>query len=360
MSKVHILQPDVPTLVSLIETLGEKRFRANQISDWIYKKGVIHPEAMTNVGKSLQQKLLDAFSFQLPEIISHLDAADGTTKLLLRSQTKHLIETVIMRYPGRVTLCVSSQVGCKLSCSFCQTGKLGFFRHLEVEEILAQLHIANDILRSEGRRVSNIVFMGMGEPLDNFDKVISAVNRMIGESAYNLSARHVTVSTSGLVPQIMKLASHTKAELAVSLHAADDQVRTSLMPINRKYPLALLKQALMEHQKTSSRKITIEYILIKDQTCNLGQAKKLVKFLHGLRAKVNLIPFNDHPGSEYQRPPDEEIREFQKHLADRSYPAPVRYSRGMDVSAACGQLAAKSIGELASEPSRAMMVSKLN
>jgi 23S rRNA (adenine2503-C2)-methyltransferase len=157
----------------------------------------------------------------------------------------------------------------------------------------------------------------------------------------------------------MKLASVTRAELAVSLHAAEDEVRTSLMPINRKYPLALLKEALLQHQSESNRKITIEYILIKDQTCNARQAKKLIKFLHGLRAKVNLIPFNDHPGSEYKRPSDEEIRSFQKHLAERSYPAPVRYSRGLEVSAACGQLAAKSIGELESRPSRDMMVSKI-
>ncbi|MDA9951374.1 23S rRNA (adenine(2503)-C(2))-methyltransferase RlmN [Oligoflexaceae bacterium] len=357
-TKVHILEPDTEALCGMLAAMGEPKFRGKQVVDWIYKKGIVDPDLMLNVPKQTREKLRDSFSLAMPDIESQITSADGTTKLLLRSHRRHMIETVIMRYDERTTLCVSSQVGCKLACSFCQTGKLGFFRHLQTSEILAQLHMANAILAPENRKISNIVFMGMGEPLDNYDAVLASVHRMIDEPAYNLSSRHVTVSTSGLCPQIKRFATESKASLAVSLHSADPDTRTSLMPINRKYDLVKLKEALMEFQDSRNRKITIEYILIRDQTCSPLQAKKLVSFLHGLKAKVNLIPFNDHPGSEYGRPSDKDIAAFQKYLVDRGYPAPVRYSRGLEVSAACGQLAAKSIGELGDVPTRGHMVQK--
>ena len=298
--------------------------------------------------------MLEHIDWTLPEITDSLDADDGATKLLLRNAKGQSIETVIMRYEGRTSLCVSSQVGCKLACAFCQTGKLGFFSHLGLHEILAQYAIAQQYLndRHEHRRISHVVFMGMGEPLDNYDNAVGAANRLIDAKEYGLSNRHVTLSTSGLAPKIRQLAVDTKAALAVSLHASRDELRTELMPINRKYSLAELKAALLDYQAKTDKKVTIEYILIRDKNCGLREAKELVSFIHGLRAKVNLIPFNSHPGLPFQRPEAEEIRAFQKYLSDRSIPAPVRYSKGLNVSAACGQLAAKVAETLHQIPQR--------
>jgi 23S rRNA (adenine2503-C2)-methyltransferase len=214
------------------------------------------------------------------------------------------------------------------------------------------LVLANEILKPENRRVSNIVFMGMGEPLDNYDNSIAAANRMISPDAYGLSARHVTISTSGIAPKIVSMAKDTRASLAVSLHAATENLRTELMPINRRYGLEELYQAIKYFQDNTNRRVTIEYIMISNVNVKTEDARALVRFLQGISAKVNLIPFNAHPGLPYQRPSDDEIRSFQKFLADRSIPAPVRYSRGLDVSAACGQLAAKNIETLSSQPQR--------
>ena len=239
-----------------------------------------------------------------------------------------------------------------MACSFCQTGKLGFVRNLTTHEIIAQYVQAARVVRAEGRRLSHVVFMGMGEPLDNYDNVVKAVNMLVAPDGFGLSARHVTVSTSGIVPKIAELARDARCALAVSLHAARDDLRKELMPINRRWPLEELKKSLIDYQQVTGNKITIEYILIKDKTCGLREAKELVKFIHGLQAKVNLIPFNSHPGMEYQRPSDAEIRAFQEHLSERSIAAPVRYSKGLDVSGACGQLAAKTQDSLNQAPER--------
>lgn len=337
--------------MAFVASSGEPAYRAGQIQDWLYKKRVKGPDDMSSLPRGLREKLAAAFDWTLPEIDSSIAGADGSTKLLFKSK-RGFIESVILRYENRTSLCVSSQVGCKLACSFCQTGKLGFMRHLSAAEIIAQFVTANTLVKSEGRAISHIVFMGMGEPLDNFEPVITAVNRFTGAEYYGLSRKNVTISTSGIVPRIMELPTRTNAALAISLHAATDDLRTELMPINRKYPLAALKESLLHFQKTTGDKITLEYILIKDKTCGIKEAKALVKFIHGLRVKVNLIPFNAHPGLDYLRPEDEDIRAFQKYLSDRSIPAPVRYSKGLDVSAACGQLAAKQIDMLAAVPAR--------
>jgi 23S rRNA (adenine2503-C2)-methyltransferase len=246
-----------------------------------------------------------------------------------------------------------------MACSFCQTGKLGFFRHLTTHEILAQYVLAAKIVESEGRRLSHVVFMGMGEPLDNYDHVVRAVRTLTSPEGFGLSARHVTVSTSGLSPQIRQLAKDARCALAVSLHAARDDLRLSLMPINRRYPLEDLKSALVDYQTQTGQKITIEYILIAGQNCGPREARELVRYLHGLRAKVNLIPFNSHPGLPHARPTDEEIRTFQLYLAERSFAAPVRYSKGLDVSGACGQLAAKTSMQLDSVPARRNVVNAI-
>jgi 23S rRNA (adenine2503-C2)-methyltransferase len=223
---------------------------------------------------------------------------------------------------------------------------------LAAEEIIGQFAIANEIVRAEGRRITHVVFMGMGEPLDNFTNTVTAVNLLTGKEAYGISPRRITVSTSGIVPKIPELATQCRASLAISLHASRDELRSELMPINRKYNLAALKDSLLHYQKKTGDQITFEYILIRDKNCGRREAKELVKFLHGLRAKVNLIPFNAHPGLDYDRPDDQAIRDFQTYLSERSIAAPVRYSRGLSASAACGQLAAKRSEGLHALPRR--------
>ena len=355
-TKTSFLAPTAAELRATLGAWGEPAYRAAQLTGWIYERRTFHLDGMSNLPAALKTRLGEAFDWQLPEIVSRLDGADGSTKLLLKSE-RGLIETVILRYEGRTSLCVSSQVGCRLACAFCQTGKLGFVRHLRTDEILAQAARAQEILATEGRRLSHVVFMGMGEPLDNTAGVLPAVNRLVDPDGFGLSARHVTISTSGLAPQIRELPGRVRAALAVSLHAARDDLRTELMPINRRYNLSELKAALLDYQKATGDKVTIEYILIKDKNCGPREAKELVRFLHGLRAKVNLIPFNSHPGLPFERPDDASIRTFQKYLADRSIAAPVRYSKGLEVSAACGQLAAKVQESLAASPMRSRLLS---
>lgn len=359
MTKPHFLSLSREDYSSLLQEWGQPKFRAKQVADWIYEKQVRSPDEMLNLPKNLRQELFLRIDWSLPEIKSSESSSDGSTKLLLVNSKGYSIESVVLRYENRTSLCVSSQVGCKLACDFCQTGKLGFVSHLTKAEILSQLYLANILLKDEGKKVSHVVFMGMGEPFDNYANAVGAANTMIAEDYFNLAARHVTLSTSGLAPRIRELAQDSKAALALSLHAARDDLRTSIMPINRKYKLEALKEALVYYQSQTNRKITIEYILISQVNCSLREAKDLVRFLQGLKAKVNLIPFNAHPGMPYQRPSEDEIRRFQKHLSDRSIPAPVRFSKGLDVSAACGQLAAKHREDLHQSPQRQRLVASV-
>ncbi len=314
-----------------LETAGFPRFRYSQIMEWVFKKQILSPALWTNLPKDLKTKLLEAFDWDLPETITRHDSEDLSTKLLLGGRDgRSKIETVIMRYDKRTSLCVSSQVGCRLACQFCQTGKLGFMRHLSCGEILDQVFIANKILGPEGRRVSHVVFMGMGEPLDNYSNVILAANTLLNqEVGFGLSARHVTISTSGIASRIAQLADDCRASLAVSLHAGDEALRSSLMPINKKYPLTLLKKELLAYQAKTGRKLTFEYILIAGVNTSEQAARSLVRFLSGFSAKVNLIPFNSHPGLPFKQPSEDEIRHFQRYLSTRSIPAPVRYSRAL-------------------------------
>ena len=356
----HIFSRTPEEILEAVKGMSQPAYRGKQLLDWIFQKRASHPDQMSNLPKAFRARLLEAFDWDLPEIASSLRGDDGATKLLLKDAKGMLFEAVILRYDGRTSLCVSSQVGCKLACSFCQTGKLGFFRHLKTEEIMAQFILANKLLEPEDRRITHVVFMGMGEPLDNFENVVGAVGLMTSPEAYGLSARRVTVSTSGMVPKITELADRVRASLAISLHASRDELRTELMPINRKYPLSELKAALTGWQKKTGQKITIEYILIKDKNSGKREAKELVKFLHGLKAKVNLIPFNSHPGLPYDRPAEADIEAFQAYLSERGYPAPVRYSKGLDVSAACGQLAAKHVSSLSAAPQRRNVIAISN
>ena len=358
-SKTHILSLEPDKLIQMVRDMGQPSFRGEQLVDWIFRKRVCQPERMTNLPKAFRESLVAMLDWSMPEVVSSLHGEDGATKLLLRGALGMQFEAVILRYKGRTSLCVSSQVGCRLACTFCQTGKLGFFRHLRSEEIVAQFMLANQILERESKRITHIVFMGMGEPLDNFENVASAVRLFTSPGAYGLSSRRVTVSTSGIAPAIAELAERVGCSLAISLHAARDELRSELMPLNRRYPLASLKKALLLWQRLTGQKITIEYILIKDRNASSREAKELVKFLHGLRAKVNLIPFNSHPGLPFQRPSEYEISMFQSYLSSRGYPSPVRYSKGLAVSAACGQLAAKCKNEVSAVPVRRNIIAKM-
>lgn len=352
-NKPSILLETRDSIKTFLLEAGEPGFRSEQVCDWLFTKRRFDLDGWTNISKKIKERLAEHFAFDFPHVIEKLDSIDGSTKLLL-GNGKHVFEAVILRYNNRVSLCVSSQVGCRLACRFCQTGKLGFVRHLSAAEILGQFALAQNIIKNEERKISHVVFMGMGEPFDNYDNVIKTANQMI--NGFGMNPKNVTLSTSGLAPRIESLASDSRAALALSLHACRDDLRNELMPINTRYNLAKLKEALLSYQKETGRLITLEYILIRDKNCGIREAKELVRFIHGLRVKVNLIPFNAHPGMPYQRPSDEVIREFQKYLSDRSIPAPVRYSKGLDVSAACGQLAAKSAPSLAQPPVRANLM----
>lgn len=323
-------------------------FIAKQILEWLFAKGVIEPEAFSNLSLKVREQLKKDFHWSLPGIDTAIASTDGSEKVLLKAADGKLTECVIMPSENRVTLCVSSQVGCRMGCNFCQTGKMGFGRNLSRGEILAQILLANQ--RLNGRKVTNVVFMGMGEPLDNYEEVVEACRIMIDPRYLGLSKHRVTISTSGLVPEIEMLGRDLPVSLAISLHAADDELRTSMMPINKQYPLSVLKEALLRYPIQTRHGITFEYVMIHDKNDSLADAKKLVSFLHGLKAKVNLIPMNPFPGSPLSASHQEKIHLFQKYLSDRSIPAPVRYSRGQDVSAACGQLAAKREKELHLSP----------
>lgn len=331
---------------------GAKPFLGSQIIEWMTRKNCLNPEQFSNISLPLRARLLEDFDWSLPGIDTLLKSDDESEKILLKTHDGLFTECVLMPSENRVTLCVSSQVGCRMACTFCQTGKMGLSRNLTRGEILAQIIIANRRLieRGDDRRVTNIVFMGMGEPLDNFDEVVGACEVMLDERYFALSKHRVTVSTSGLVPAIEELGRRVPVSLAISLHSADEEQRSSMMPVNKKYPLAELKETLLRYPVQTRHGITFEYVMINGVNDSIPHAKKLVKFLHGLKAKVNLIPMNPHPGSEMVATDPERMREFQKYLTDRSIPAPVRYSRGQDVSAACGQLASKRQSELKLPP----------
>ncbi len=332
-------------------------YRAKQIFEWIFEKNVTDPSLFRNLPLAIREKLITSFCWEPLTLDSRLTSEDDSQKLLLKTKDNLLIELVIMLYDRRTTLCVSSQVGCRMGCTFCQTGKMGFKRNLTSGEILAQLLIANQIL--EKRKVTNIVFMGMGEPLDNYNAVVKACSIMIDPLAFNLSKSRVTISTSGLVPEIKKLGSDLPVRLAISLHNPDNEKRSKLMPINRKYSLEELKNALLDYPASSRHGITFEYVMIEGVNDSLQDAKKLVHFLHGIKAKVNLIPVNPFPGVAITASTEERIRSFQLYLTSRSIPAPVRYSKGKDVSGGCGQLAAKRENELDMDPRKLSKLRRL-
>lgn len=328
------------------------RYVAAQVYQWIFQKGVLDPQQFSNVGRAVRERLADEFHWQLPKVDSHLVSKDTSEKYLLETDDGLLFEMVLMPYENRATLCVSSQVGCKRGCTFCQTGKIGLKRNLTAGEILSQLHIANAAMRAANQKrvVTNLVFMGMGEPLDNYDEVVKACSIMIDPEAYGLSKHKVTVSTSGLVPEIRQLGKDLPVRLAISLHNADDAKRSAMMPVNRIYPLAKLKEALIDYPAPKRYGITFEYVMIEGDNDSIQDAKNLVRFLKGIKSKVNLIPINHFPGIEMRASEAASLHRFQDYLVERNVPTSIRYSRGQDISGGCGQLATKRHDELHLDP----------
>jgi len=352
--KQNLLELDRVGLEDFFEqVLGEKRYRAHQVLKWIHHRHVTDFEQMTDLGKALRSKLHAHAHVNVPTVIFDKPSADGTHKWLLAmgSDGKNAIETVYIPDKGRGTLCVSSQVGCGLNCSFCSTATQGFNRNLSTAEIIGQVWVAARHLGNiphKQRRLTNVVLMGMGEPLLNFDNVVRAMSLMRDDLGYGLANKRVTLSTSGLVPEIDRLSAVSDVSLAVSLHAANDELRQQLVPLNRKYPIALLMSACVRWLRHNPKRqsITFEYVLIKGVNDQPEHARQLAQLMQRFdntvqarhSAKVNLIAFNPFMGSAYQRPDEASVRSFQKILLDSHVLTMVRRTRGDDIDAACGQL----------------------
>lgn len=344
----NLLNYDVKGLADFCSEIGEKPFRAKQLLRWIHQFGVSDFIDMSDLAKSLREKLTTLAIIESPQIISDYVAADGTRKWLLSVGAGNGIETVFIPEVNRGTLCVSSQVGCALACTFCSTGRQGFNRNLTVAEIIGQLWIANktlkaaskDIAANASRVVSNVVMMGMGEPLANFDNVVTALDLMLDDHAYGLSRRRVTVSTSGLVPAIDRLRERCPVALAISLHAPNDALRDQLVPINKKYPIQELLAACQRYLSVAPRDfITFEYVMLNGVNDSAAHARELIKVVQDTPCKFNLIPFNAFPNSGFTRSTAEAVRIFRDILLQAGFITTIRKTRGDDIAAACGQLA---------------------
>lgn len=344
-SKIDIKDLSRSQLADWLKGRGRRPFRADQILSWVYTRQADHFDQMTNLGKTLRSELAAAFVNPRLAVQSAVTSQDGSRKLLLRLRDGLQIETVVIPEKDHFTLCISSQVGCSQGCRFCLTAQGGLVRNLSTAEIISQVRDVQLQLQLAGDRpLTNIVFMGMGEPLANYRNVVQALDVITdGDIGLKFSTRRVTVSTAGLVPRMADLGRDSQVNLAVSLNAADDDTRTRLMPINRTYPIAELMAACRRYPLPPRRKITVEYILMQGVNDGLADARRLVQLLRPIRAKVNLIPFNEHPGSDFRRPDPSQISRFQELLAEHHYTAIVRHSKGQDIGAACGQLRANPI-----------------
>ena len=338
--RLNLFDFDRAGLEAHFQKMGRKPFHARQLMRWAYHRGQLEFDAMTDLAKPLRRWLRDNAGFGLPEVAARRESRDGTIKWLMRVGNGNCVETVLIPERGRNTLCVSSQVGCMLDCSFCATGKQGFNGNLSTAEIVGQLWLANQALQARGEAVTNVVLMGMGEPLLNLDAVLPATSLMMDHLAFGISKRRVTVSTAGAVPGIYALAEATDVSLAVSLHAPTDELRSRLVPLNRKYPIAELLAACRHYAAGlgERRSLTMEYTLLKGVNEGMEQADQLAELLRPVRCKVNLIPFNPFPGAGYRRPDDRSMRAFKMRLLDAGCIAMLRVTRGRDIDAACGQL----------------------
>lgn len=357
--RIALIGYDADELTSLMVSKGFPKFRAKQIWQWMYQKGVDSFEDMTNIPKEMRAQLAENFSIGRPEIIVEQKSVDGTMKWLLRMSDGQEVEMVFIPEETRGTLCVSSQVGCTLTCKFCHTGTQNLVRNLGTHEILQQIMVARDRLyewpssaahpigadgqAKPNREMTNIVLMGMGEPLYNYENLSKAMLIAMDGEGLSISKRRITLSTSGVVPQIVKAGEELGVNLAISLHAANDELRSQIMPINNKYPLAELLDACRNYPALSNaRRITFEYVMLKDVNDRDEDAYELIKILRGIPAKINLIPFNPWPGAPYERSSNNRIRRFGDILSEAGFSTPVRKTRGEDILAACGQLKSES------------------
>lgn len=356
---INLLDFNKTGLIHFCEEMGEKPYRARQLLRWVHRFGKTEFIEMSDLAKTFRQKLMERAVVHPPEIISDHTAGDGTRKWLLSTGTGNAVEMVFIPEPNRGTLCVSSQVGCALACSFCSTGRQGFNRNLSVAEIIGQLWWANRLLEGQigelsspdvaqiradntdtRRPVTNVVMMGMGEPLANFENVVTALDLMLSDDAYGLSRRRVTVSTSGLVPALDRLRERCPVALAVSLHAPNDALRDQLVPINKKYPIRDLLAACERYLPAAPRDfITFEYVMLRDVNDSIALARELVQVVRNIPCKLNLIPFNTFAGSGYERSNTDAIDNFRDVLMQAGIVTTVRKTRGDDIAAACGQLA---------------------
>ena len=359
--RTNLLGLPRPELTAFVAELGSQPFRARQLMGWIYKRGTDSFADMTDLAKDFRARLALASEVRAPDIVAVQRSADSTCKWLLRADASQAFEMVFIPEPDRGTLCISSQVGCALDCSFCATAQQGYNRNLTTAEIVGQVWLAARELRQEEaeraaagpasavgvraeRQVTNVVLMGMGEPLANFRNVVPALHIFLDDFGFDLSRRRVTLSTSGLVPQIYRLAEETNVALAVSLHAPDDALRNELVPINRKHPIAELLAACWHYlDEQNGRSVTFEYVMLDGVNDSPAQARALSRLLKGHPAKVNLIPFNPFPGTRYRRSPAAVIQRFRDELLQRGVLATTRRTRGDDIDAACGQLAGRVI-----------------
>ncbi len=352
----NLLNYNLQQLTDYFISIGEKPFRAKQVFRWMHYNHTLDLDAMTDIAKSLRAKLQDTTSFGLPEVQLEKVSNDGTRKWLIgtdnqKDGTANSVETVFIPEADRGTLCISSQVGCALECTFCSTGRQGFNRNLSVSEIIGQLWIANHTMRQEDgydmlpnsdRIISNVVMMGMGEPLANYDNVVTAMQIMMDDHAYGLSRRRVTLSTSGLVPQMDRLKEDCPVALAVSLHAPNDALRDEIVPINKKYPIKELMAACERYLVKAPRDfVTFEYVMLDGVNDTIEHAKQLLAIVKHVPCKFNLIPFNPFPDSGYDTSKPEQINAFRDVLMQAGYVVTVRKTRGEDIDAACGQLAGK-------------------
>ena len=338
---VNLLDFDRKGLAAFFVEMGEKPFRATQLLKWIYQEDVTDFDQMTNLSKSLRAYLKQHCTITAPEILVEQIASDGTTKWVVEMGQGNRIESVFIPEEKRGTLCVSSQIGCALACTFCSTARQGFNRNLSVAEIIGQLYVAQQRLGQE-KRITNVVLMGMGEPLLNFDNVVAAMNLMMDDFTYGLSKRRVTVSTSGIVPAMNRLNEVCDVSMAVSLHAANDELRDELVPINQKYPLKELMTACREYAKQGPRKhITFEYVMLDGVNDTSQDARTLIRLLKNIPSKINLIPFNPFPDSKYRCSSAETIARFKNILHAAGLVTTIRKTRGNDIDAACGQLVGK-------------------
>jgi len=355
-NKINLAGLTLSGLTCFFEDLGEKPFRASQVMKWIHQRGVTDINLMSDISKVLRERLHEIGEIRLPDVRDEFFSTDGSRKWIVEVASGSRVEMVYIPEEGRGTLCISSQAGCSLDCTFCATGKQGFDSNLSVAEIIGQLWWANKKLgnyeQPGNHPVSNVVMMGMGEPLLNFDNVIDSVNIMMEDIAYGLSKRKVTISTSGVVPAINKMIGLTEASLAISLHAPNDVLRNQIMPINRKYPIAELLQSVKSYMASLSdnRVPLIEYTLIKGVNDHRQHARDLSELLASLPSKINLIPFNTFELSDYERPSNASVSNFREILRKAGHTVTVRTTRADDIGAACGQL----VGDVSDQTSRSI------